>query len=241
MYTILLLSHNIKLRDEIRFLINKKGILLVFAESRLQAEEITKTDIINMFIVAVDENAENLNFIKQIKSNFIYKYTPVAYITSHTNAEAFKDFIFCYRINMPLCQNSFKLLENIIHHDMTFYMNEHSGKYIILNNASQYLKLKTEFILFFEAFGHETIIYTTEGAYTISFTLKEIETLINNDSFLRCHRSYIINIDNIYKIEKTNSAWEVYFYGCEKTAFISRQNKQLFISALEKVTIGSVK
>lgn len=241
MYTILLLSHNIKLREEIRLLINKKGTLLVFAESRLQAEEISRNDVINMFIVSADENTENINFIKHIKSNFIYKYTPVAYITSHTDIKELKELLFCYKINVPLCYNSFNLLENIIHHDIIFYMNAHSNKYIILNNASQYFKLKTEFILFFEAFGHETIVYTTEGAYNLSFTLKEIESLINDSSFLRCHRSYIINTNNIYKIEKTNSPWEVYFYGCDKTAFISRQNKQLFISTLEKSQLNSVK
>ena len=52
-------------------------------------------------------------------------------------------------------------------------------------------------------------------------------------SFLyHCHRSYIINTENILRIDKTLPAWEIYFYGCNKTALVSRQNKREFAGKL---------
>ena len=242
MYTILLLSNSIKLKESIKILTNDKETILLLEKNRTQADEISKVYLINMFIVAADESVENINFIKEIKSEIIYKYTPIAYITSHTEIEILNDIIFCYKINLPLCESSFNVLKNIICHDMAFYMSVvNNDNYIVFNNTSMYLKLNAKAILFFEAFGHGSIVYTVDGSFNIPFTLKEIEMLINDSPFVRCHRSYIINTDNIYKIEKTNSVWEVFFCNCEKTAFISRNNKSNFISVLEKQLFKSVK
>lgn len=46
-----------------------------------------------------------------------------------------------------------------------------------------------------------TVIYTKTDSFTTSASLSDIETKLDKDSFLRSHKSYIINVSQIKKIE----------------------------------------
>lgn len=56
-------------------------------------------------------------------------------------------------------------------------------------------------ILFFEIYGHEIIIHKTNGLNeTCMGTLKELEKLLPPLTFVRPHRSYLVNLDHITEI-----------------------------------------
>lgn len=227
MYKILLLCSDLKLGNEIEHLIGGSGRTIIKAEDSLQAEIISKTININMFIVVSADSFENASFIKEIKKGCLYHYTPVAALSySNKTSEEFKNLVLCSVIKLPLSKNALSRINDLIIHDINILSEDHSSdSYLILNNSGGFLRIKTESILFFESSGHASVIYTCDGAYPLPFTLKEIESMTEGTNFFRCHRSYIINTENILRIDKTLSAWEVYFYGCEKTALVSRQNK----------------
>lgn len=46
-----------------------------------------------------------------------------------------------------------------------------------------------------------TICTTNEGAHTIHMTLSRLADLLPKTMFVRCHRSYILNVDKIRSIE----------------------------------------
>lgn len=55
-------------------------------------------------------------------------------------------------------------------------------------------------ILYIEAFAHSIDIYTTSGKYTTRKSISEIEKDLDENSFIRCHRSYIAGLKYIKKI-----------------------------------------
>ena len=57
-------------------------------------------------------------------------------------------------------------------------------------------------IQYAEVYGRETMLHTTSEQLRVLMPLKEIERLLDGDPFLRCYRSYIINMDFVKKMEE---------------------------------------
>ena len=59
-------------------------------------------------------------------------------------------------------------------------------------------------ILYFESRGHAVEVHTFSGIITTSQSvhLDEIERLLPQPQFLRCHRSFIVNLDNIVNVDR---------------------------------------
>ncbi len=234
MYKILIVCRDENIKNEIDSSIKGSYRTVISADDILQAEIISRTVRINFFIIVSAECYDSIRMIKSIKSSCLYKFTPVAVLNySKGLTEDLKDLCFLCHIKLPLSKNSFKYINELINHDISFFLSSPNSKsFITLNNSSDYLRLKTDYVLFFESFGHGSVIHTTDGSFRLPFTLKEIESFTANTSLYRCHRSYIINTENILRIDKTLPAWEIYFYGCDKTALVSRQNKREFAGKL---------
>ncbi len=49
--------------------------------------------------------------------------------------------------------------------------------------------------------NNSTVIYTKQESFATSANLSDIEVKLDTDQFMRCHKSYIINISQIKKIE----------------------------------------
>lgn len=56
-------------------------------------------------------------------------------------------------------------------------------------------------ILWLEASSNYTTIYTSKGKFTYSIVLKRIDKKLPPNKFMRVHRSYIVNIENITGFE----------------------------------------
>ncbi|MDR0917683.1 MAG: LytTR family DNA-binding domain-containing protein [Oscillospiraceae bacterium] len=59
-------------------------------------------------------------------------------------------------------------------------------------------------IFFIEVIRNSLIIYTLNEHFTIRKTLAAIEEELKDSDFVRCHRSFLINISQISKIEKSD-------------------------------------
>lgn len=57
-------------------------------------------------------------------------------------------------------------------------------------------------IMYFEAQDKCTFLYTKSDNYIIPFTLRELEKQLDRDSFIRVHRSAIVNVDQIQSIHR---------------------------------------
>lgn len=57
-------------------------------------------------------------------------------------------------------------------------------------------------ILFIESFGRKCDVITIKGSFLVNENISSIQSRLSGDEFIRCHRSYIVNINSIKKIEK---------------------------------------
>jgi len=67
-----------------------------------------------------------------------------------------------------------------------------------------YYKIDINSIYFFQANGDYSLVQTFRGDYTTSLRLNKLEALLKNYSFMRVHRSYLINLTEVDSIDLEN-------------------------------------
>jgi DNA-binding LytR/AlgR family response regulator len=85
----------------------------------------------------------------------------------------------------------FSVVENI----------EPSNDFVFVKSNSKLVKLNTKDVYFIEALKDYVVIHTEDTRFTIHSTMKEIESKLSQQEFLRVHRSYIVRMDKIAVIE----------------------------------------
>ncbi len=76
-----------------------------------------------------------------------------------------------------------------------------SARYIEVKSRRQSIKIPLIKILYIEVFNKEVLFHTTEGVVKTSMTLDEVESTLGHP-FLRCHRSYLINMNHVELINE---------------------------------------
>lgn len=69
----------------------------------------------------------------------------------------------------------------------------------IVGEGKRDLVLKN--IIYVETEKHNILIHTKQGTKKCSNTLSEVESLLNDRFFFRCHNAYIVNLDEIERID----------------------------------------
>lgn len=80
-------------------------------------------------------------------------------------------------------------------------LNEQTDSFFI-KNKGELVKIQQDQILFFEAYDNYCNVYTEQKKHLISHTLKSVEEKIPSSTFIKVHRSYIINFSKIESIQE---------------------------------------
>lgn len=103
-------------------------------------------------------------------------------------------------------------------------------KFVPINSTKKIELIKLENILYFEADGRYTMIYLTNGVSKIaSKNLGEYQKLLDPSLFCRIHHKFIINMDNLVNIIKSDG------YYCEMT-----NNKNIPVSKRKLEDLNAV-
>ena len=81
-------------------------------------------------------------------------------------------------------------------------LNEKDKEYMFVRSNSILTKIKINDITYIQALGDYVNIYTHDNRYTVHITLKGMEEKLPEDKFYRLHRSYLIALDHIDKVEE---------------------------------------
>ncbi|WP_221393971.1 LytTR family DNA-binding domain-containing protein [Dyadobacter sp. NIV53] len=73
--------------------------------------------------------------------------------------------------------------------------------FIFIRDSNIVRRLRLDEILFAEAMGDYVKLYTTDKFYSVHSSLKEVESKLPDNKFLRVHRSFIIQVGKIDTIE----------------------------------------
>jgi DNA-binding LytR/AlgR family response regulator len=75
---------------------------------------------------------------------------------------------------------------------------------IFVKDKSEMIALDVKEILYAEAFDNYTKVFTAKQHYIISHTLKQVEEKLSAKSFVRVHRSYLVNFEKVSSINESN-------------------------------------
>jgi len=78
-------------------------------------------------------------------------------------------------------------------------------------------------ILYCTVLNKEVFIFTKDATYTTHYTLNQLGNKLINNNFFRSHKSYLVNLDRIYKIVPWfNSTFVLQIEGWEEEVPVSR-------------------
>ncbi|WP_099466756.1 LytR/AlgR family response regulator transcription factor [Konateibacter massiliensis] len=116
-----------------------------------------------------------------------------AYIMEGYKAEAFRYLL------KPL---SYEVFEEQFTTSLS-WVEEKYVRPIVVEYKNETYHLEEDDILFIEVFGHKLIFHLQDKAITSIDSLRNIETMLNKSSFVRIHRSYLINLKKVKTFNKT--------------------------------------
>lgn len=152
-------------------------------------------DVIFLGIYMVGENGiKTAEKIREFDLECKIVFTTTS--TDHA-LDSFRVFPFNYLIK-PITKEMF----NIVFERAILTIDKEKQKSITVKTE---YKIKTIFykdIKFIESVSRKIVIHTTHGVVSIYSKLDEVETEINDERFLRCHKSFLVNMDYITSVEE---------------------------------------
>lgn len=162
-------------------------------------------------IVFLDVEMPKLSGIESAKKIAeLYPKTIIIFATGHQDymSDAFQLYAFDYLIKPFKLERVFQTLDRIktlYKRDETevlqkTYRFDKNLQKILIKSKEAVSFVDFKDIILIEREDRSTVIYTTEGSYTTSESLSELEERLDQEMFFRCHKSYIINITKISQI-----------------------------------------
>lgn len=162
------------------------------------ADEIRKTCSIPVIFLTAYADESTLSKAK-ITEPYGYILKPFKEIDLHTTIE------------MAIYKHG-REQEVVKERDLLFSLVENKDSsqkgYIFVKSNSKLVKLKSEDIYYIEALKDYVVIHTSDTRYTIHSTMKDIDSKMGKEEFVRVHRSFIVRLDKIATIEYPNLTLE---------------------------------
>ena len=84
--------------------------------------------------------------------------------------------------------------------------NSSNAKYLVFSKGREQIKVNINKIIFISAFDHYVDIHYDNEIITIKSKIGDMEKVLEfREEFVRCHRSYIVNINNIVTLTKKSA------------------------------------
>jgi len=179
------------LKSEIKLFLNNEGQDVTFVEETY-VKDYDRNEILVLFF-----EIANSNDIKRAKEIKECTHASCIILLSKDESLVFE----ALRVN-PLqfirLSNFHEDFKNMIESLLDYMKN--IDTIVTLKSGTATIRLNVKNIMFIESFGHYLIIHSTTGQYQVREKLSNIIEQINNPSFIRTHKSYIININFAEKV-----------------------------------------
>ncbi len=166
---------------------------------------------IDLFIIDIilDTNkpgdASGLNFVENIRKINHYTFVPVIFVSSLEDAKLYTyENLHCYRfIEKPFDDNQLKQLVNQC---LRFSETQNVTKTLYFRKNGIILAVEKDDIVYAESINHVMHIHTRrDDALSVPYiTLKKLLEDIDDNGFIQCSRSVIINKKFIQNVDVSN-------------------------------------
>jgi DNA-binding LytR/AlgR family response regulator len=240
LFNILIVEDNIYQRENLIGMINELGeeYKIFEADCEEVALEIADKNVIDIFFVDIGlRNSSGLEFAKKIRADRRYEIAWIVFITTHLEymTEAFKK-LHCYDfITKPyrkeeIKETILKLLKNKEKNND----KKVERKCVVFKSDGIYMKIFADEIIFIEIRFRKTTIHTKRAEIEVNnIPLSKMKETFEFTNIKQFHRSFLINLDYITKVDKMKSTCEVYFKDYQKTAQVSRSYIKKFEDAFK--------
>ena len=104
--------------------------------------------------------------------------------------------------------------------------------YCRFSTAKAIYKIPHREILFIESEHKKSIIHLSDDTICVPVPLYRIRDVLPESKFVQTHRSFIVNLENASRIDKTKDPWAISFFGSEQMAFVGRSFKKNFLQII---------
>jgi DNA-binding LytR/AlgR family response regulator len=135
-------------------------------------------------------------------AGLINAYTAIIFTTSHAEfaLEAFEKDAYDFLVK-PVSYSRFMKavvkVQDRIQNNLITRPAQESYFFIRGNRQGELIKIYFPEILYIESLQNYVKVHTEKGSYITYLTLKEFETKLNRNNFLKVHKSFVVNIDKI--------------------------------------------
>lgn len=237
MIKVMIIEDEPEIRKLLRKIVEKQEDFEVVAEAGDFATAITEFTKYRADVVFADIDLNGESGMECVK--VLIELSPklkVVFATAHSEymANAFEIYAFDYLVKPFNVERVVRTLGKIkemyqkenqdVAQPQTERLEQHKDKLLIKGKDQISFVDKSEIIMI-ERVESATHIITKDETYRTSIGLGEIEEKLSKSEFMRCHKSYIINISMISKIEPYGRwTYTVKFKGINETALITAQN-----------------
>ena len=206
--------------------------ILVAATGSVAQEYLANSIVDTVFIDKCLPDIDGFELALKIRSDEKYYALPIVFVTGEdsNSIEAHAKYNHFAYITKPYSKREFidtveKLLLGL-KNEKEFTIREHEEKQrvVVLNTKDSIEIIRISDILFAETEHHAISIYTNNNCYQgIQMNIDELVDYVNIKSFVRCHRSFAVNINNIKSVKKVSKkTWLILFQeNCKKECLLS--------------------
>ena len=124
--------------------------------------------------------------------------TLVVFVTNHddfvSTSFRYKPFGFIRKDKLD-----FELQETVV--NLKKYLSDNISSFLFEYHGKT-MSVKFYEIVYMEVFGHYTTMHTTTHEFEVLKTLSAIEKQLQNKGFVRTHKSFLVNCNHIFSVEK---------------------------------------
>ena len=189
------------------------------------------SNVVNVVVLDIEfknSKINGLNIAEEIRK--INKDCYIIFITSHfeylMKAYDYKTFAYLFKNSLSidtLSDTLARLFDDISSNSRKFLKIDHRGTFIDLNDVQ-----------FIEKNGMKLIYHTSHGNFETYNSFSKIECTLPKN-FVRCHKSFIANIDNIVNISLTNNSIT---FKNNDVCFIGPKYKNVFMEVIDYVAVS---
>lgn len=246
MISCLIVDDEAPAREELKFLIEEFEDVNVVGLAKHGLEAIELNSKLNPDLIFLDIEMPKIGGIEVADTIIKSGYNPIIVFVTAYDEFALKAFevnaidyllkpIIKERLNKTI--NKIRTMKNNIsrnEYDLSKLLTEMKEKNSNINKITLYkdgtlIPLRQDEIVYATVELKQTIIISTRGRYEYPNTLSCFEEKMNSKNFFRSHRSFLINLDFIEKIEPWfNSTFIIKMKNCEDKIPVSRGQAKEF-------------
>jgi len=173
-----------------------------FSDSVSMMGQLSKKQDIDL--IFLDVETPEMDVFKFINS---FGYRPNIIIVSSDDKDALKAFEFNIvdYLLKPVTYSRFcRAVDKAIRYYANKEVSNSDTNEIFIKKGSLLVKLKFKDIIYIEALENYVTLNTKSEKFTIHFTMKALESQLPSETFIRVHRSFIVNIGLIKNIKENS-------------------------------------